>query len=305
MNFSTLVPAGFVALSAVMAWLFIYATRRVGYRLRERPAVRDRWVLIATGIVGILLSTTAALALSGALSDLNARPPLAAVLIGGTTVGTVALAFSRFGERLVLAWSMWALVGVQCFRIVVEVLLAGAYGLDMVPAEVTWAGANFDVLTGLSALGLGIWGRKSTLPRSVVWVWNVAGLALLAIVVVTAARSAFGLIETEPRMTFPATWPGIWLPTWLVQLALFGHLLVFRRLLRAPKSRTPEAASEAAAPREHSPRKTAWNMPRVAPPPEELPTARASGATEPPAYPAAPRRDPKRDAPQPRSLRKE
>ena len=55
---------------------------------------------------------------------------------------------------------------------------------------------------------------------------------LLAVVVATAALSAFEVIETDPRMTLPATWPGVWLPAWLVQLALVGHLLVFRALRR-------------------------------------------------------------------------
>jgi hypothetical protein len=62
--------------------------------------------------------------------------------------------------------------------------------------------------------------------------WNALGLGLLAVVVGTAAAAAFGVLETTPRMTLPTTWPGVWLPAWLVQLALFGHVLVFRKLTR-------------------------------------------------------------------------
>lgn len=36
-----------------------------------------------------------------------------------------------------------------------------------------------------------------------------------------------------PPNLLPSTFPYVWLPTFLVQLALFGHLLLFRRLRRA------------------------------------------------------------------------
>ncbi len=177
---------------------------------------------------------------------------------------------------------MWALVGFQVFRVFVEVLLAGAHTVGMVPEAVTWSGSNFDVLTGISALGLGLWARRAKPPEAVIWAWNVGGLVLLAVVVVTAARSAFGFMETEPRMTFPTTWPGIWLPTWLVQAALFGHILVFRKLLRA-RSRRERTDREPAPRMEHSAKKTAWNMPRVELPPDERPSSRAPGASPAPA----------------------
>ncbi len=77
MNPSFLISLGFASLSAGLAGLLIFATRRAGYRLREFSPVRDRWVLIAVAAAGITLSVTAALALSGALADLDARPPLA------------------------------------------------------------------------------------------------------------------------------------------------------------------------------------------------------------------------------------
>jgi hypothetical protein len=39
--------------------------------------------------------------------------------------------------------------------------------------------------------------------------------------------------HNEPANTFIAYFPYIWLPAFLVQVALFGHLLVFRWLRRA------------------------------------------------------------------------
>ena len=249
----------------------MFASRRAGYRLREHSTERDRWMLITVLISGIALTVPAALAMSGALSNLDARPPAVALLIGAMTVGTVVLAFSPFGTRLIKAWSLWALVGFQAFRILVEVLLAGAHWAGIVPEEVTWMGWNFDVLVGLSALAIGYRARQRPLAEGLIWVWNVVGVVLLAVVVTTAARSAFGFLETEPRMTLPATWPGVWLPTWLVQLGLFGHLLVFRKLLQ---KRQPSTRPEPIAPTFKE--KTAWEMPRVTLADEDRPSSRTN-----------------------------
>lgn len=144
-------------------------------------------------------------------------------------VATVTLGMSRVGDRL-LRWPLAWLVGAQGFRVLVEVWLAAAYGAGAVPAEVTYHGHNADVLTGVTAVALGVWLWRGTPPRWVVAAWNVVGLALLGVVVVTAALSAFSVIVTEPRLTLPAAFPGVWLPAWLVQLALLGHVLVFRAL---------------------------------------------------------------------------
>ena len=223
---------GFALLSLAMASVFVYAAWGAGLMLAEERPERQRWTWVAIGYASAVLGVSAALAASGALADLDARPPAAALLVAATTVGTCVLAFSRFGERIVQAWPLWTLVVVQAFRIPVEMLLAWGHAEGVVPVEVTWSGWNYDVVSGITALALGLWMWRGSVPRWVVAVWNVGGLVLLAIVVVTAIRSAFGFLETEPRLRLPATFPGVWLPVWLVQLAFLGHLLVFRALRR-------------------------------------------------------------------------
>lgn len=222
--------AGFVLLTLVMAGVFVYAAWCAGIVLAEERSERQKWTRIALAYAVAVLGISALLAASGVLADLDARPPRAALLVGAVTLGTVVLAFTRFGERIAQAWLLWALVIAQSFRLLVEVLLAWGHAAGVVPVEVTWSGWNYDVVTGITALILGLWMWRGSVPRWVVAAWNGLGLVLLAIVVVTAIRSAFGFLETAPRLRLPATWPGVWLPVWLVQMALLGHLLVFRAL---------------------------------------------------------------------------
>ncbi len=223
MPFPSTLAVALAALAVAMAGVFAAALGWGG----TRP--RGRWLAVGLGVAALYLGVSAALAASGALADMDSRPPPAALMLVTMSVGTVALGVSRVGDQL-LGLPLAVLVGAQSFRVVVEVILAAAYGAGAVPVEMTWHGLNFDVATGLAAAALGAWLWRGSPPRAVVWAWNALGLALLAVVVAVAALSAFGVLETDPRVTLPVTWPGVWLPAWLVQLALLGHVLVFRAL---------------------------------------------------------------------------
>jgi hypothetical protein len=63
--------------------------------------------------------------------------------------------------------------------------------------------------------------------------FNLIGLRLLINILTVAILSAPVPIRrffNEPADTFIADWPFVWLSSFLVQAAWFGHLLVFRRL---------------------------------------------------------------------------
>jgi hypothetical protein len=63
--------------------------------------------------------------------------------------------------------------------------------------------------------------------------WNILGLALLANIVTIAILSTpvpFRRFIDGPPNLLPSEVPYVWLPSFLVQLALAGHVLVFRRL---------------------------------------------------------------------------
>ena len=222
-----LLSATLTALTLAMAALVVFAL----WCPEAAPPTRRRWGLVGLGIAVGYLSLSGVLAASGTLADVEARPPAAALMLLAFSASTVSLGVSRVGDRL-LAWPLAWLVGAQAFRVLVEAWLAAAFDAGVVPAEVTYHGHNLDVATGLAAVGLGLWLWRGTPPRWVVVAWNGIGLALLAGVVATAALSAFGVVPTEPRVLLPVTFPGVWLPAWLVQLALLGHVLVFRALQR-------------------------------------------------------------------------
>jgi hypothetical protein len=66
--------------------------------------------------------------------------------------------------------------------------------------------------------------------------WNLLGLALLLnilTIAVLATPVPFRQFTDGPPNLLPSTFPYVWLPSFLVQLALASHLLVFRKLRRS------------------------------------------------------------------------
>ena len=215
----------FSVLVVVVAAVVVIAFSSSGVRGSQTLGLLIAWI----GIPGVL-------AWRGAIGRYDPLPPPALLLLLGLTVLTVGFVLSRVGARLATGISLGAMVTLQAFRIPVELLLHELYVEGIVPVQMTYMGRNFDVLTGISGLLLGLWllGRKP-IPRGVVLLWNLLGLALLVNIVAIAVVSTpvpFRRFLDSPSHTLPSTFPFIWLPSFLVQVALGSHLLIFRQLAR-------------------------------------------------------------------------
>jgi hypothetical protein len=180
------------------------------------------WLAI-TGVAGWL----------GLVRDFQRLPPKMFVLLLVAVVLTVVTALSRIGSRLAAEAGIVWLVGVQAFRIAVEIFLDWGHRVDLVPVQMTFEGRNWDVVSGVSAAGIAWLAAKERAPGWMILLWNCVGLALLLNIVAIAILSMptpLRRFHNEPANSFVAYFPYIWLPAFLVQVALFGHLLVFRWL---------------------------------------------------------------------------
>jgi hypothetical protein len=193
------------------------------------------WPLL-TGVGVIYLVMPAVLASRGMLDRYTPLPAPALLMVMALTICTLTITLSSVGRRLIAAVGLPALVGFQAFRIPVEWLLHRLYLEGTVPVQMTYTGRNFDVVTGVTAAALGLWLARRGRSRGVVLAWNVLGLALLANIVTIAILSTpvpFRRFLDGPPNMLPSVWPFVWLPSFLVQLALAGHVLVFRQLRSA------------------------------------------------------------------------
>jgi hypothetical protein len=188
------------------------------------------------------MALTWALAECGALRDWNAMPPRFGLLVLAIISISCAIAFSPLGGALTRHLPLWTLIAVQSFRLPLELAMHVMSERGVMPEQMTYTGLNFDILTGLTAIGVaaalryGVGGRS--VGRRLVWLWNIGGLALLINVVIIAIVSTptfawFGPDRLNLWVTYP---PYVWLPTVMVTAALTGHLLIFRALFASARS---------------------------------------------------------------------
>jgi hypothetical protein len=237
---SLFVTLGIAALAllvlSLIGWMIQRATREA--------RVTRRFMLGAAA----WLIFSAALALSGFLARVDLAPlPMLPIFL--PTLGLpLALGLSPLGkalaERTPLAW----LVGFHAFRLPLELVMHQAAREGVMPTQMTFTGAsaNFDIVTGGTALLLAVWLARARVPHGLVLAFNLLGSLLLATIVSVAVASlprwhAFGT-EPEHLNTWVSYFPFVWLPAVLVSAALLGHVLLWRRLLRAATTRSRPAS---------------------------------------------------------------
>ena len=231
-NVPLLVDLGMFFLAAAVSVVFVAAAWA-----SAPPGSRRRNVFRAGSAVAAIALVSAGGALSGVLSDTSRRPPVFLLLMALCVAATVSAALSSFGARI-SRLPLWALVLAQAFRLPLELVMHRAADAGVMPIEMSFGGYNFDIVTGVSALVLGLALARGNLPLPIVVAWTVMGSVLLAIIdgVAFAATPFVAAFGPEHVNTWVLYFPYVWLPTLLVQAALFGHIVIFRRLL-AERSR--------------------------------------------------------------------
>lgn len=199
--------------------------------------IHSRVSYARTAIIGVLLAAVVSfsLAATGVLQKLDSFPPPLLPMVLAILIGAIWLASSKIGKRVALETPLWMLIGLQAFRLPLELLMHRAASEGVMPVQMSYSGYNFDIVTGATALVLSLALLKLQLPRAIVWLWNIMGFALLVTVVSIAIASfplfaAFGT-SADKLNTWVTYVPFVWLPAILVPIALWGHIVIARRLI--------------------------------------------------------------------------
>ncbi|HEX7151997.1 MAG TPA: hypothetical protein VF618_10955 [Thermoanaerobaculia bacterium] len=209
----------FLALTALMAALTLLGVVRLTRSTRTL-------IVVAVLLFGWLVFL-ATLATEAYFLDFDSMPPRMAVAIVPSLLAAFLVGFRlRYLERLPVSW----LIAPQAFRIVVEAVLYVLWQARLLPELMTLHGRNWDLLTGVLAIPVALVAARH---RRIGIAFNVLGLALLLNVVLHGLFSAptpFRYFMTEPPNTFIAYFPYVWLPGFLIPLALTLHILSLRQL---------------------------------------------------------------------------
>lgn len=205
----------------------------------------SRAALIATLAWTIILS---AISLTGIFTETSGMPPRFAPVIAVPLLTISALFATPKGRTFIAGLNQGMLVLLNTIRIPVELVLFGLFTHGAIPELMTFAGRNWDILSGLTAPLVWWFGyRRRVLPRAVLIGWNVLCLALLFNIVINAILAApFDFQQQafdQPNIAI-FYFPYVLLPGVVVPIVLFSHLVLLRSLLQNANQTSSELADQ-------------------------------------------------------------
>lgn len=195
---------------------------------------RSLWWIAA--VMAVWAMFTAVMAYGGVLANFASFPPWIPILAVAQLAFAVWLGWFSSWSELLARIPQYFLVGMQCFRVPVELLLATLATRKLLAIEMTYYGRNFDILEGMTAIALAIWlKRRGEEPlRFVVLAWNLMGLSLVTVVLVHGLLSVpypSQLLHLSVSTFVIAHFPVVWLLTLLVPMAYLLHFASIKRCL--------------------------------------------------------------------------
>lgn len=206
---------------ALVLYAFWYASRKLLDNPNKMTAKLFGTLVIWLGCVAITIS-------SGVLE--KHTMPLLPLYQLAVFSSVFWFAMSSWGARLALTIPVSFLVAFHIFRIPLEFTLYTWAEQGTVPRSITWAGQNYDLLTGLFALVIApIAGRI----RWMAWAFNIGGLLQLAnimrVILMSAPLPFSWHVEPPWQLAFHLPY-GFIVPVCFGG-AFAGHLILTRALL--------------------------------------------------------------------------
>jgi hypothetical protein len=222
----------FACTTLLSIFLFLVAIRK-----SSSETTRKKTVSIFIGIVFWLALQSFFSITNYYSSDTTSLPPKIAVL-GIIPLFIVILLLFIFssGRRFMDSLPFKYLTLIHVVRIPVELVLYFLFVYKTVPELMTFTGRNFDILAGLTAPIIYYFGYvKQKLNRTTLIIWNLISLGLLLNIVINALLSAPSPIQQfafDQPNTAILYFPFSLLPTFIVPVVLFAHLVVLRQLFK-------------------------------------------------------------------------
>jgi hypothetical protein len=234
MNFSYPSSASlicFVVLLTAILSAIIAGAYFAGYK--NKKLATKRVLSTATGAT-IWLSIVSVIVQSGVLAA--APMPRLLIFFGFVNLVSIGFALSPLGGWVSTGLPLGILVAFQGFRFPLELILHSWAEQKVIPLTMTWSGSNFDIVSGVLAILLAPLVHRH---RSLAWIFNGIGFALLINVIRVAVFSSplpFGW-DVEPKLLLAFHLPYAFIVPICIGGALFGHVVLTRRLLNARSRR--------------------------------------------------------------------
>jgi hypothetical protein len=224
----------FIALTFALFYFFMFgfkfALSRVDYPENKKRKI-FLWVPIG---VFVWLVFLALISFNGFFLEFKGMPPRILLAVLPPLVVIVVSIFSGTLDPLLLKIRPWWLINLQSFRVMVEIILWLLFLENIIPVQMTFEGFNYDILVGLTAIPVSYlcFRRRKFFYKPLI-VWNILGILILLNIVTIAILSTpsdLRYFMNEPANTVIGYYPFIWLPGFVVPMALFLHLASLRQI---------------------------------------------------------------------------
>lgn len=187
-------------------------------------------------VIFIWLAITGLLAISGFFKDSAGMPPKFTLAVAPALLFILAIFITKQGKNFINNLNLKSLTILHIVRVPVEVVLYWLAVNKAVPELMTFEGRNLDIVSGITApvIYLICFKGEKIRNRQLLLIWNIICLGLLFNIVTNAILSAPFAIQKlafdQPNIAV-LHFPFVWLPSFIVIIVLFSHLVVIRSLL--------------------------------------------------------------------------
>ena len=219
-NSTTMIQSGFIALSAVTVLTIFYLI------LAHKKAAFQFTCFILLWLLYLVLLERSALLET---FDLPPRLPLFVI------VPVVFIMFRYTGSKgfsgILHQLPLHLPILLQSFRIMVELLIFGAFSEGIFSQRVTFEGLNFDVLSGITALITGVLIKKHLAEIKLILAWNIFSIIILSVTVYAFISTYYSPEYRNISSNFALVrWPYLLLPSILLPAAVFMHFISLRQV---------------------------------------------------------------------------
>jgi hypothetical protein len=168
------------ALTILLAVFLILIILRGTTRLSDSFDKYRNLPLSMTIFIALWLIYLSVLSYTEFLVDFTFPPRMPLMVVMPLIVLIIIILFRKATSDFVTTTSVSWLIYIQSFRIIVEIIIWGAYNQGLIPIQTTFEGSNVDVIVGLTAVPLAYYAKRDKISPMALIIWNIAGLLILA-----------------------------------------------------------------------------------------------------------------------------
>lgn len=218
------VSFGFYALSGVAFGMVVPLLR---YADNSKRLVTGYLIVGFAWLVYLLLISK-----TGVLESFSLPPRVPLLVVIPTVIASIVITGRQSFGNVLKSVPVHLPVFLTSFRILVELLIYGAYCEGIFPQRVTFEGLNYDIFVGLSACLVGVLLLKQKFPLWGLLVWNILSLLVLAVTVYSFVSTYYfsDHLSVIIKMKF-VQFPYLLLAAVLLPVAVLLHVISIRQVL--------------------------------------------------------------------------